>query len=266
MAEKKRTAFLSNSPNQQVVIDPGQPQLLDPQGAVVQKGRPPVFADFAGNRLETDDKDVIKRLREDDLFQHPNGWWEEGKAPDEPKPTREAQNKAITQATAKGDLEKLDEIRQEELDTHNRRDVLENIDTAVSAIEVPKAEEAGVVHRTDSPAEAGEGVPKVDAPVTPQGSAMSEVDAERMTKDEDLARARAEAVGDETIEKKLEAEVEAVSDPKAPEGEKLVDAVADAGTTSKKQTSGASKSGQRKAASPKSASEKSDGESRSTKK
>jgi hypothetical protein len=261
----KKTAFLSRSPNQQVVVDPGREELRDPQGAVLQTGRSPRFVNFVGNRLETDDADAIKRLREDDLFQHPNGWWEEGKAPDEPKPTRESQNKAITRATAQGDVDKLEEIRTEELNTHNRRDVLENIDEAVAAITVPQDEEAGVVHRADLPAEKDDALPKVDRLNPPGGTALEDVDLERHTRSEDVAEERAIAQAaqepdpepkepTQPIDEKIEAEFELAQDPPA-EGEKLVDKMAGAETAPKpKATAGKKKSSSKKSSKSKSAS------------
>lgn len=237
---QKSVAFYSYAPNQQVVIRAGVPEARDPNGAVVRQEVTAIYADFKDNRLETDDQTIIKGLRDHDDFNSLRGWWEEGAAPDEPKPTKTQQHKDIVKAATKGDIVALRDLITAERETHNRPEIIQTAEEAISNIQVPQAEEHGAIGRVNEPAENEDAVPKIDPPDTTQGRVEPEVDRERVIKSEDLARARGEAVAAQTheeppeepkgpVEEKLEAEVDVVAGDDQPEGEKLPEALAKAG-------------------------------------
>jgi hypothetical protein len=149
----KTTVFNSFSPNQQVIVQAGRPEARDVNNRVVAQFIPEIRADFSHNQLETDDSKVIDYLKNHDDFNSPRGWWLEGSAPDEPKPTRTDQGKAVARAAARGDVDKLRAVLDEERATHNRPDVIASAEEALANILVPAAEEHGAIGRADEPAE-----------------------------------------------------------------------------------------------------------------
>jgi hypothetical protein len=236
----KTTVFNSFSPNQQVIVQAGRPEARDVNNRVVAQFIPEIRADFSHNQLETDDSKVIDYLKNHDDFNSPRGWWLEGSAPDEPKPTRTDQGKAVARAAARGDVDKLRAVLDEERATHNRPDVIASAEEALANILVPAAEEHGAIGRADEPAEEAAGLPRVDPPDTTQGRVEPEVDRERIIKSEEVAEQRANAVAAQTfeepdeepkgpVEEKLLAEVDVVDGPDQPEGEKLPEKLAKAG-------------------------------------
>lgn len=92
---------------------------------------------FIGERAEEVVNKAIKTIRESEHYNVSTsfGVWEEGKAPDEPRPTVSEMNEAIAQATAQRSPEALDEIISFESENHNRSVVLQAARSAKKAIE-----------------------------------------------------------------------------------------------------------------------------------
>lgn len=232
----KPTAFISRSQNQQVVIRAGVQQQTDPLGNVIVQKVDPIYANFQGNRFETTDPEVIKRLREIEGFGKVDGWWEEGDAPDEPKPTQGQQVKAINKLTAKADVDGLHELIEAERAKHNRQYVIDLAEDAISNIEVPASEARAAVARQDEPAESGQ-VPRVD----PVSELTDEDEREKVRKSEKVAEARGEAAGDEKqVSALLDAESKAST---AAETEKAAKPKSEGKATSSKSTAKGKKSG-----------------------
>lgn len=97
--------------------------------------RTPWRAEFENGTFTTEDQNLIDWLRNHKLFNNvERGFYERGNAPDEPKPTMSQQTEAIGEASAIGDLERLEEILALEKDTHNREPVLVAAEAAISGI------------------------------------------------------------------------------------------------------------------------------------
>lgn len=97
--------------------------------------RTPWRAEFENGILTVEDPALIEWLRSHRLFNNvERGFYEQGNAPDEPKPTLTQQTQAIGAASAIGDLERLEEILALEKDTHNREPVLAAAEAAITGI------------------------------------------------------------------------------------------------------------------------------------
>jgi hypothetical protein len=152
--------FLSRSPNQVLTrrstryIQDGESgkrvlsesewiaQQEDANTARLAQGKDPVDIDrtpwkveFQNNLFSTDNPQLIKWLREHTLFNVPHGFYEQGKAPDEPRPTMTEQMTEIADASAFGDLERVQKALDLERDTHNRLPILEAAGAAVKRLE-----------------------------------------------------------------------------------------------------------------------------------
>jgi hypothetical protein len=101
--------------------------------------RSPWEVEFEHNEFTTDDPVLIEFLRNHEDFNLPQGFYEQGAAPDEPKPTIKEQNARIIKATVAKDVAELEAIRAGELETHNRRPILDAVDNAISEIEAPES-------------------------------------------------------------------------------------------------------------------------------
>lgn len=64
----------------------------------------------------------------------PSGFWEMGKAPDEPRPTITEQMTEIADASAEGDIERLEAAKVLEEDTHNREAILMAAETGIARL------------------------------------------------------------------------------------------------------------------------------------
>jgi hypothetical protein len=229
--------FMSFGDNLDVVVEPGRPETRDVNNKVISAAVPSKHATFKDHYFETDDAEVISYLEEHEMYQMPRGIWKEGDSPDEPKPSRTDQHKAVAEAAAKGEVDKLQEVLTEERETHNRQDVVVAAETAIANIRVPEVETAAAVARQDEPGTATSDLPRVDP--AERDRINPEVTRERIIKSAEVAQNRAEAVAAaqpeeevepvrSPIEETMAAEEELASAGEV-EGEELVEAVASAG-------------------------------------
>jgi len=71
---------------------------------------------------------------------NPNGahfnvdFYEEGNAPDEPKPSKKERAQQVARAQAAGDVDELGRIKADEAAGHNRVEVIDQIDAALEAL------------------------------------------------------------------------------------------------------------------------------------
>lgn len=79
---------------------------------------------------------IVEWLRAHEGYENPgpSGFWELGKAPDEPKPTTAEQMIEIADAGASGDIERLEAVLQLERDTHNREAILIAAETGIARL------------------------------------------------------------------------------------------------------------------------------------
>ena len=87
----------------------------------------------------------------------PSGFWEVGKAPDEPQPSVIDQMTEIADAGAMGDLARLEAVKQLELDTHNREVILKAAETGIARLRQIDSEAGGVAGTHKGPDDAGPG-------------------------------------------------------------------------------------------------------------
>jgi|GEM_PF-4130223 len=102
--------------------------------------RTPWKVEFDHGLFKTDDQTLIDWMRDHRLYNNPNGFWEMGAAPDEPRPTLDQQMKAIAEAAADGDLEGVEEVITVENETHKRPTVLQVADAAATRLREIDAE------------------------------------------------------------------------------------------------------------------------------
>lgn len=124
--KQKRITFYSRFPDLTMVRKPRRHE-RDGHGDVIgmtgpEPGESPWEVQFQGEFFETDDPVLIEFLRGSQDFNV--NIWEEGAAPDEPRPTADEQHKLITAATINRDREALDELIAEERETHNRAPII----------------------------------------------------------------------------------------------------------------------------------------------
>jgi hypothetical protein len=77
---------------------------------------------------------IIEWLRGHNLFNSPQGFFELGKAPDEPQPTVEHQMTEVAEAAAMGDLERAEAVLEVENETHKRPAILSAAGAAVARL------------------------------------------------------------------------------------------------------------------------------------
>jgi hypothetical protein len=150
--------FISPALDQMVTVQSGTEPLKNNRGETVDPGFQGYYVNFVDGRLTTTmlreqaervglepeqaASRAIATIRELDQFntQAPNAIWEEGKAPNEPKPTVDERNGQIARATARRDVPALEAIVADETETHNRRVVIRAAEHAIRSI--AEAEEA----------------------------------------------------------------------------------------------------------------------------
>lgn len=104
---------------------------------------------------------LLAFLRGHRLFNTPRGFYEQGKAPNEPRPTVSEQLAEIADATALGDVDRVEQAVDREKETHNREPVLVAAEAALARLRKLEAEiGAGAGHDGD----AGEPRPDQDPP------------------------------------------------------------------------------------------------------
>lgn len=96
--------------------------------------RTPWKVEFAHSIFKSDNEKLIQWMRNHRLFNNPEGFWELGAAPDEPRPTTEQQMTAIAKAAASGDLEGVEAVITVENETHKRPSVLQVADAAATRL------------------------------------------------------------------------------------------------------------------------------------
>lgn len=117
----------------------------------VSKGEPELEVDltpwkvtFVNHRYEVPDdlpeqarEKLLNFLRGHRRFNQdgPSGFWEEGKAPDEPRPTLTEQTREIGAASAAGDHERLEAVLTLEKETHNREAVIVAAEAAITGLQ-----------------------------------------------------------------------------------------------------------------------------------
>ena len=126
----KPVEFLAKAAEQRLVVEPAW-QTFGPTGRIMQADQGKAV-EFEAHRFTTDDPELIEWLRSHRLFNV--SFWEEGAAPDEPKPTVAEQQKAIASAAVRQDVEKLADVIRVEKETHNREPVLLAAEAALEEI------------------------------------------------------------------------------------------------------------------------------------
>lgn len=113
-------------------------------GAVLQPADPGERVEFINHEVTVSDPETIEWLRSHPLFNTwgNNGFWEEGQAPDEPKPTISKQFEMIQRYGRQGDTEAIEQLVASEVETHNRPVVLQAARTELELIAEGHAENA----------------------------------------------------------------------------------------------------------------------------
>lgn len=134
--KQEEITFYAKSPNLRLVFVP-KDEVLNHRGQIVEKlpGKAAEFGEGENlpHRFTTSDPDMIAAIRDHKDFELK--FWEEGKSPDEPKPSIAEQNERIVRATATGDKEEIEQVLSEERQNHNRETVLLAGEAALRAIE-----------------------------------------------------------------------------------------------------------------------------------
>ena len=152
----KPSSFITPLFDLQVDMRSGQYERVDTQNRVIQEAVEGRSIFFNGYRYETSDPEEIEFLRNHEFFNKPRGIWEEGNAPDEPKPTQKERVRQITRASAQGDIDALEALLTDEQEGHNRPEIVSAIEDALEAVEeaAPKAEAKASGTKTKKTAEA----------------------------------------------------------------------------------------------------------------
>lgn len=141
-APPKPATFVSRSPNQRITIENSSRIVMDINNRMVKPNSTGKHVQFEKSYFVANEEsaaaiglpleELLDFLRSHENFNlnRPGGFWEEGAAPDEPQPTLADQMKAIGRAAAAGDINALEQVRQTELETHNRVAVLQGVDEA----------------------------------------------------------------------------------------------------------------------------------------
>jgi hypothetical protein len=133
---KTETAsFLSRSPNLRLTVRPPRFEKRHVDGRVIEPADAGLAVQFKQNRVDLDDPELIEFMRNHRLINRFDGFWEEGRAPDEPRPTLTDQQGALTKAAMQLDVEGIKAVIAEEERTHNRVAVLEPARDALAMIE-----------------------------------------------------------------------------------------------------------------------------------
>lgn len=77
---------------------------------------------------------IIEWLRSHRLYNSPEGFFEVGRAPEEPKPTVQDQMTELAEAAAVGDLQRAEAVLEVEQQTHNRPAVISAAGAAVERL------------------------------------------------------------------------------------------------------------------------------------
>ena len=126
--------FISKCPNLKVVIEPKFP-IHDHMGRKIGMN-PGRRIEFDRHRAEVTDAKDIEALRKRPGFNEPSneGFYEDGAAPDEPKPSIKEQTDAIFAAAQARDVEAIRAVIDTEDETHRRDQVYAAAQGALLAI------------------------------------------------------------------------------------------------------------------------------------
>lgn len=145
-APPKAVTFVARSENQYISIEDARKPQFDPLGRVVVAQSNGKHVQFQNNMFVANEASAEKigmsldellaflRGHENFNMNRTGGFWEEGAAPDEPRPTLTDQMRAVATASAAGDLDLLSAIRGVEEETHKRHAVFAAIEAAEIAI------------------------------------------------------------------------------------------------------------------------------------
>jgi hypothetical protein len=128
--KKNEVTFIARCKNQALWV--GAPDAPEYDAIGRRVGNPGKLVEFEDHRLTTSDPEVIDSIRSTRLFNV--SIWQEGEAPNEPKPTIASQLAAITKAVAKQDADGVQAVVEEERATHKRVVVLEAAKNALEAL------------------------------------------------------------------------------------------------------------------------------------
>lgn len=134
-ATKNETVtFLAPCANLRLVKEPKFPT-LNHLGLPVGMN-PGVSVDFSEGQYSTSDPEIIEWLRNHRQFNVPGyqGFWEDGNAPDEPKPTIPQQQAALEAALDAKDADAVRAVIEEEKATHNREVIFASARIALKAL------------------------------------------------------------------------------------------------------------------------------------
>lgn len=93
----------------------------------------PWKVEFENHVFDTSDPKLIEWLRGRDTFNvvGPSGFYEQGAAPDEPRPTLAEQAVKIARASAEADVDAINDVLRLEKDTHNRVPIIQAAEAAL---------------------------------------------------------------------------------------------------------------------------------------
>jgi hypothetical protein len=141
----KAVTFVSRFPDYTLIrVAPDYEYNVRGQIVGTQKPEPdesPWRIDFTDSLFTTDDPVLLEFIREHEEFNR--SIWEQGAAPDEPKPTHSDQMQAISTAAAYRDIPAIEAVVAEEEKTHNRAAILLAAEAAIEAIESVPTEVGG---------------------------------------------------------------------------------------------------------------------------
>lgn len=125
-----KATFISRFTDLRIVIEPGDVE-RNHRGQVI-RSHPGRAIEFARHRYETDNPQIIEFVRNHPRFNI--DFWEMGNAPGEPRPTFAEQNTKIIRALAAQDVDAINEVIQEERNTHKRQEVFAAAESALKAL------------------------------------------------------------------------------------------------------------------------------------
>lgn len=155
--QAENVAFISRAVDFGVTVYGGSDEIRNARGEVTTPAIPGFIVHFEGGRLTTEQiraqaadaglgeeavSDAIEVIRNLDNFNTAgfHGTYEEGKHPDEPRPTILEMNVEIAKAAAERDSDLLRELIQVEREGHNRTVVIQNAEANIAALAEAQAE------------------------------------------------------------------------------------------------------------------------------
>lgn len=105
----------------------------------------PWKVEFENHLFEAKSQTLIDWLRGRPTFNvvGPSGFYEQGAAPDEPRPTLAEQSVALAKATAEADVDRINEVLRLEKDTHNRVPIIQAAEAALRSFAEGSGSDSG---------------------------------------------------------------------------------------------------------------------------